>query len=878
MKIFQNKAILKLLLLTTLASVISLCYFTLYAYRGYKIERASHTTSYFVEEITKSLKSIASERANSVVYLHTQTNHDFLILKQSREEVDFILNSMDSFIQHKPSYRRYQEKINLLSKTLISLRQSVESGDVDFEQIFFKGYHTNVSSKLLEILYSLSVEQSSDTLQNYLHLYQSYALLKENTHIENSFVTSILLGAQKLSYEDIAIWHTIIRYDGLPILTPIVDTPEASQIEALLSKEGFRILLSREREIIEHEALTANYSISVEGWAEQIEQKLSYINRVEQLLHDKIATIEEGFLFWSKVQLALLALGVIVLFIFMLKLFGFYLRTDKKQTISKETQETIDHVFDKSQQEELQRLILEGKVEYIYKFLIQAIQDANQTKDLFLASMSHEIRTPLNGILGFTKLLQEAESKEERDGFIAVIEKSGVNLLNIVNDILDLSKIKAQKIELEHIDFDPIDNFEVAVESYAAKAAEEEIDFCIFLDPHLPMHIMGDPTKISQVVVNLVSNAIKFTPAKGRVSVIIEKLSEDNKSVEIKFSVSDTGIGISDAQKANLFKAFSQADVSTSRKYGGTGLGLSISGRLIELMGGKIHIRSVEGEGSTFYFTLTFEKSKHSEQREVIDKSGYTIGLLGAKQNRVYEKNSNLEAYVRYTGANFIRYTEESILQLQGSNALPDILFIDYKFRARKGEIDEFLALDTKVILLATTLQKSYLQPHISSIERVVYKPLNFTKTIKALSKKESSATLEQDIIFTNTHILVAEDNAINQKLITHLLDKFDINVTIAHNGQEALDLYMAGSYDMIFMDIEMPIMGGMEATGKIINYERNNTLEHTPIVALTANTLSGDKEIYMSAGMDEYLSKPIELPRLKEVLMEFFEDRVEYL
>ena len=875
---FQNKVILQLLLLTTVASVISLSYYVLYSYRSYQVEEASHTTTHFVEEITKALERIASERGASIAYLHTQTNHDFLILKQSREEVDFILNSIDRFIKQEQSYTLYNDKLEALITTLKSIRQSVDRAKIDFEEIFFEGYHANVSSPLLEILYSISIIQPSHVLQTYLHLYHSYALLKENTHLENSYITSILLGSKKLSYEGIAMWHSLMRYDTLPILTPIADTPEASQIEALLSKEGFALLLSREREVIEHEALTADYSISVEGWAEQIEQKLSYINRVEQLLHDKIATIEEGFLLWSKVKLALLALGVIALFVLMLKLFGLYIRTNKKQTISKKTLDAIEQVFDKSQQEELHRLILEGRVEHIYKFLIQAMQDANQTKDLFLASMSHEIRTPLNGILGFTKLLQEAESKEERDGFIAVIEKSGVNLLNIVNDILDLSKIKAQKVELENIDFDPIDNFEVAVESYAAKAAEEEIDFCIFLDPQLPTHIMGDPTKISQVVVNLVSNAIKFTPAKGRVSVLIEKLSEDNKSVEMKFSVTDTGIGISDEQKANLFQSFSQADVSTSRKYGGTGLGLSISGRLIELMGGKIQIRSVEGEGSTFYFTLTFEKSKNSRQREGIDKSGYTIGVLGAKQDRVYEKNSNLEAYVRYTGANFIRYTEESILQLQGSKSLPDVLFIDYKFRARKGEIDKFLALDTKVVLLATTLQKSSIKPHISSIERVVYKPLNFTKTIKALSKKENSEILEQEIIFSNTHILIAEDNAINQKLITHLLDKFDINVTIAHNGQEALDLYIAGSYDMIFMDIEMPIMGGMEATGKIINYERSNAIAHKPIVALTANTLSGDKEIYMSAGMDAYLSKPIELPRLKEVLMGYFEDRVEYL
>ena len=288
----------------------------------------------------------------------------------------------------------------------------------------------------------------------------------------------------------------------------------------------------------------------------------------------------------------------------------------------------IELVFDKNQQQVIKRLIDNGNVDHIYKFLIQAIKDANQTKDLFLASMSHEIRTPLNGILGFTQLLKETDSKEEREEFIAVIEKSGENLLTIVNDILDLSKIKAQKIELESIEFDPVESFEAAVESYAAKAAAENIDFNIFLDPELPTRVIGDPTKISQIIVNLISNAIKFTPKNGEVNVNIEKRSEDVDSTEVTFSVSDTGIGITEEQKKNIFEAFGQADVSTSRKYGGTGLGLSISGRFVELMGGKLNIRSVPNEGSTFYFTLVFKKPQSATRREVAKMSATTIGIL----------------------------------------------------------------------------------------------------------------------------------------------------------------------------------------------------------------------------------------------------------
>ena len=231
---------------------------------------------------------------------------------------------------------------------------------------------------------------------------------------------------------------------------------------------------------------------------------------------------------------SLLFLLVLLLFL-LFKLLKIYYTSIQNRQLSPETLKDIGLVFDSHQQAKIQRLIKEGKVDNIYKFLIQAIKDGNQTKDLFLASMSHEIRTPLNGILGFTQLLKESDDPEEQIEFISVIEKSSVNLLSIVNDILDLSKIKAQKTELEEIAFDPIDSFEAAVESYAAKASEENIDFNLYLDPTLPTQLLGDPTKISQIIINLVSNAIKFTSTNGEVNVDIEKILESDDEVKLSF-------------------------------------------------------------------------------------------------------------------------------------------------------------------------------------------------------------------------------------------------------------------------------------------------------------------------------------------------------
>ena len=558
-----------------------------------------------------------------------------------------------------------------------------------------------------------------------------------------------------------------------------------------------------------------------------------------------------------------------------MQLLSLRLAQAKNRQLNEETLRDIELVFNPEQQKRLKRTIEGGNINLVYKFLIEAIKDSNQTKDLFLASMSHEIRTPLNGILGFTQLLKETKMTEEQNEFLSVVEKSSDHLLTIVNDILDLSKIKAQKIELEHISFDPIEHFEAAVETYTAKAVKENIDFNVFVDPKLPTQLLGDPTKISQILVNLVSNAIKFTSKNGEVNVAVESLTQSDNEVKVKFSVSDTGIGITNEQKKNIFEAYTQADVSTSRKFGGTGLGLSISGKLIDCMGGKLNIRSVKDKGSTFYFTLMLKKPKDATKRVVEDIPACHVGILNPHIDETYCINENLEVYATYTGAKVTHYTDTTLLEAQKNAQLPDILFIDHKFRQRGEEIKKLFNINCKIVVVSTSDQKRNLKRYGSSIDKILYKPVTFTKTLKALSEKEESSEEKENIHFENIHVLVAEDNLINQKLIINVLNRIGVEVSVANNGQEALDQRMADAYDLIFMDIEMPVMGGIEATAKILNYERTQKLLHVPIIALTANALSGDKERYLGVGMDDYLSKPLKLDALRAVLEHYFEERI---
>jgi CheY-like chemotaxis protein len=295
-------------------------------------------------------------------------------------------------------------------------------------------------------------------------------------------------------------------------------------------------------------------------------------------------------------------------------------------------------------------------------------------------------------------------------------------------------------------------------------------------------------------------------------------------------------------------------------------------------MGGELEIESEEEKGSTFYFTLTLEKVEEAEPRKIINMVGFTVGLLGSENRMAASIRRNLESYVTYAGATFDLYDEKEVFK-PDSKPLPDILFIDHTFHQRSGELDVYLNMECKIVLMTTADRKKNIEEMAERIDRVIYKPLNQTKTMKALEvayeeKVQTSSkaqAADRKILFENLHVLVAEDNSINRKLIKNVLNGFGIEVTLASNGEEAVHMRMQNDYDMIFMDIQMPVLGGIEATHQIIEYEEKNRKHHIPIVALTANALSGDREKYMDEGMDNYLSKPIDLERLNILLQEYF-------
>jgi len=522
-----------------------------------------------------------------------------------------------------------------------------------------------------------------------------------------------------------------------------------------------------------------------------------------------------------------------------------------------------------------------------YKFLETLVQtakedkmvalQANEAKSLFLANMSHEIRTPLNGIVGFTEILRSTDLTEEQNEFLAIIDKSSENLLSLINNILDLSKIESNKIEIESIVFDAAEEFESAVETYSVAATEKGIDLNFYMDPKISPKLKGDPTKIKEIVINLLSNAIKFTSHGGNVNLEITKIMDENNAPRVKFVVQDNGIGMTKDQQSRVFEAFSQADDSVTRKYGGTGLGLTISKQFAELMGGDLELNSVKDQGTSFFFSIPLEEVTSTEINYTHAFTDITIGKY--EQEAPTKLDIYLGDYFEYFGPEVKKFeTIGEFKDLENANVCKNY-WVDID-KAKQNMLDAIEHMDkSKLIVIANVTSRNKVEAIGVEQSNVIFKPITLTKMKSVLTATADSnpqlveeAVVKQKTMF-NARVLVTEDNMINQKLIKRILETHGIHVDLANNGLESFEKRRGLKYDLIFMDIQMPVMDGIEATHAILEYENEALQKHIPIVALTANALKGDRERFLNEGMDEYITKPIETTELLYILNKFLAD-----
>lgn len=487
---------------------------------------------------------------------------------------------------------------------------------------------------------------------------------------------------------------------------------------------------------------------------------------------------------------------------------------------------------------------------------------ANQTKSQFLANMSHEIRTPLNAIIGFSDILSNSNLADKDREKASIISKSAKALLNIINDILDISKIESGKFEISKNGFDLRELLEQIVQLYTVSAMQKNIRLFYTMDENIPIHLVSDETKLKQVISNILSNAIKFTPQNGKVFFDIKLLNIKNHRAKIKFSIKDEGIGISLENQKKIFEPFSQADGSISRKFGGTGLGLAICLNIVKLLDSEIKLESVENEGSTFFFELDFE----IQDIETIDNSKFEYDFAICSK---IEDPENIKEHLINTIKHFGRVHEgEDIEKCEKIDLI--FCFGDPEFYEKlSNRKKHFKCKAVYVGNIDKINNNNIMKPLMNYFLDVPILGSKISNIIKELkSTEESCEIIEEENIdkIYKGNVLVAEDNSNNQLLIKLILEKFGLNVTITQNGQIALDEYKKNNYDLVLMDINMPIMDGLTALKHIREYELT-TNTYTPVVALTANTLKGDKEKFIQSGMDYYLSKPIQNDELIDIL-----------
>ncbi len=906
-------ALVPILLLISLSS-----YFFITSYINF--EKASNLKNLLNNNanLSKSLTQVGKERGLSSLYIGNKAPEIIDLLNKQRKNTDLALRNLRENLipgdtSHIPFlYNILTEYMNLektnylspqsVSKELAKLRKRTDQGGEEFKSIFIDGYTKKVSSPILNNLLQINNFALNTEISSLIATLSQLYTAKENTGLERGLVSYYMTKKEPMSFDAIVLWNKVKTKANIFNIEQVTNSELKKQLSAMINSNKSKKILNEISETsaaIQTDIDTGEYSSDVMNWFTLQTEKISLLTKAEMIVSSRLWEKSNTFL---EKQLILLSIATAIWILsFILAYLGYITAKDITGNIN-ELEDVLNKAVDEMKNsnqylstdtayiENIDLNTHEGTRE-AYKFLESLVDtaredkrtalQANEAKSLFLANMSHEIRTPLNGIVGFTEILRSTDLDTEQKEFLSIIDKSSENLLSIINNILDLSKIESNKIEIENIVFDASAEFESAVETYAVSASDKNINLNFFMDPTISSKLKGDPTKLKEIIINLLSNAIKFTSYGGEIDLEIEKIPNDENELqsEIKFTVKDNGIGMTKEQQLRIFDAFSQADVSVTRKFGGTGLGLTISSQFVELMGGTLELESTKDLGTSFFFTILLEEVATTETNYSKAFSNVTLAKYEGKTKSTLD-NYLTEYFKFYAPEVKLFKSIDELKTLTSANSCSSFwIDIDNTTDEILNNIDHIEK--SKLILLSNVTSRDKVEGMGISQDNVIYKPITLTKIKRVLNQTSSDTPqiIEETskILATkfNANILVTEDNIINQKLIKRILEAHGMKVDLANNGLESFEKRRNNKYDLLFMDIQMPVMDGIEATHEILDYEEDENEEHIPIVALTANALKGDRERFLGEGMDEYITKPIETSELLYVLNKFLSHKI---
>ncbi len=831
---------------------------------------------------SKVLKSLfinlSRERGLSTLYNLSRQEKSKALLLAQREISDNAIKAAKTYYTQNSASNIITNRVLSKIEKIGKIRASIDKFQLPYEKSF--AYFDEINSAILT---KEKRAQNFPTLK--LHaLYNSYLKILDLIRAvanERDNVTNILSSRVK---RDNLLLLQIFEDAKLSHLFKTFDKDSLNIIKSAIDKDEFIDANTKSNEIKKELLSSRVVKIDPVQWFKLETKKIINLNRAANSLLLEMHKALESEKSYTLIK-ALLALLVALFSLYALFV---YSKLNRYLYSTKGLEKILDKIVEYALIEDTIDLGTTEGIDKTYSIIEKSVdkiaiekkkaERANAAKSIFLANMSHEIRTPINGIVGFTELLKKRNLDKEAKEYVEIIDKSTDNLLEIINKILDLSKIESNKIELDEMPFSPVEEFENSIDVYVPKAADKNINLTLLMDCGFDRYLIGDVVKVKEVLLNLISNAVKFTKEGGQIIVLIKKLSNESDAKErIYFEVSDSGIGMSEEEMSDIFDAFRQADSTITRKYGGTGLGLTISYNYVSLMGGKLEVKSKKGVGSNFFFTLEFKKG--NPLKEIHRGRFKYLDALIVKSRDSY-KSKLLSRCINYLGA---KAKVVSFSELKKEKKFDAKVIIAYFTALSKEEYEFLKKYKLPSIVIFPTKYYSRLSPYQKKRIYPMSEPVNLSRLVEKLTqiakdhhinitplKKEKPTIQRKKSSIIKKDILIAEDNEINQRLLKKIITNFSLNPTTVNNGKEALEAVKEHQYDLIFMDIAMPVMDGVTATKEIIKYEKSKGLAHTPIVAVTANALKGDKERFLNDGLDDYISKPAKESEIKEILLKY--------